>query len=32
WQRMTAVSGWSARPGRRKPHTASGSWRWGVTR
>ncbi len=24
---MTAVSGWSARPGRRKPHTASRNWR-----
>ncbi len=23
------MSGWSARPGRRKPHTASRSWRWG---
>ena len=26
-----AVSGWSARPGRRKPHTASRSWRQGTT-
>ncbi|GHL84725.1 hypothetical protein ECZU36_60090 [Escherichia coli] len=31
WQRTTAVSGWSAWPGRRKPHTASGNWRWGTT-
>ncbi len=28
---LTAVSGWSAQPGRRKPHTASHNWRWGTT-
>ncbi len=28
---VTAVSGWSARPGRRKPHTASRNWRQGTT-
>lgn len=31
YMRVTAVSGWSARPGRRKPHTASRNWRWETT-